>query len=94
MAQPKPHRSSSFDRCNVKDEVKLLLPEGYEVKVFKATSGDTGKEYFIQVLSCEHGPTILLCDCYAGKFVQPAEILGLGKDLRCKHVRDLLEVIK
>lgn len=94
----KEHRQSAFDEANVAEKVKLHIPEGYKVRVFKVLSRDSGNQYWVQVLqtSLLHSPNtqIILCDCYAGKFIQPLEVLGLADDLRCKHVKDLLEVLK
>jgi hypothetical protein len=91
----KEHRQSAFDEANVYDHVKMHLPKQYKLRVYKVTSNDSGKEYWIQFLSSNvDGTRIILCDCPVGKFVQPLEVLALAGDLRCKHVKDLLEVLK
>jgi hypothetical protein len=81
----------AFDEKNVRDSVKLVLPKEYKVKVFQVRSGDSGQNYWIQRII---GPKtdIILCDCPVGKFNQPAEILGLGNHLRCKHILNLMEL--
>lgn len=72
------------DEREVRNDVKDNLPKDREVRVFKVTSGDTGKTYWVQVMLCTKAVPIYLCDCPEGKFKIPLLILGL-REFTCKH---------
>ena len=72
------------DEKEVRTDVKDNLPNDWELKVFKVTSGDTGKTYWVQALRKKAGVTVFLCDCPEGKFKAPLLVLGL-REFMCKH---------
>ena len=92
----------TFEKKSVREDVKLNLPEGWDLQVYKVISGDTGKDYWIQILArftddhstgVRNEQVIPLCDCPEGKFKQPLAVLGL-KDFWCKHSKALVEFLK
>ena len=85
----KSHPITKYEECNLRDDVKLHLPEGFKAKVYKVTSGNSGKVYFVQLEWDKEGNLILsTCQCVAGYF----QILIAGTPC-CKHVKALLEVL-
>jgi hypothetical protein len=82
-----------YEECDVRDDVKLALPEGWSLRVFRVQSGDSGEKYYVQIMQTRHSPQpICLCDCMQGKFLAPLSILGLGEP--CKHGSNLLAFLK
>lgn len=72
------------DEKEVRADVKDNLPNDWDLKVFLVTSGDTGKKYWVQVMTERNTAPVFLCDCPEGKFKAPLTILGL-RDFMCKH---------
>lgn len=80
-----------FEEFNVREDVKLNLPDDWKVRVFRVVSGDSGKKYWVQVVSHEVQGKLgkrydrsFLCNCNDGWFKVPLLILGL-QDFTCKH---------
>jgi len=84
-----------YEEKELREDVRLNLPNHWKCQVFKVTSGDTGKEYWVQIIGSggHHLNQIVLCDCPEGKFHQPLTVLGL-KDFICKHGQNLLAFLK
>lgn len=87
-----------FDEANVREDVVLLLPSNFTVRIFHITGSKSGKEYWIQVMfdstrrnSLSHA--ICLCDCPQGKFLAPLSIVDV-QDKRCKHALALVDYLK
>lgn len=89
----------SYSQKDLLDEVKENLPEDYSLLVYKVTSGDTGKEYWVQLMYHAskpggfHNQIFAMCNCNQGTFRLPLTVLGM-KDFFCKHVTNLLEFIE
>lgn len=68
------------------------------LEVYKVTSGDSGKKYYVQVLSIERemgrvpNTTILVCNCNEGYFRIVLAILGIEDP--CKHTIHLKEYLE
>lgn len=90
-----------YDKVDVRDDVKIQLPDNWKLEVYKIVSGDTGKTYYVQVLkevwekssgndsgSCP----IYLCNCPEGTFRASLSVVGLGP--ACKHAEHLAEFLK
>jgi len=87
----------SYDEKQIRDDVKLNLPDEAKVRVFHVTSGDTGKKYWVQLLRIIDPATgrlsmITMCDCQQGYFQLPLSVLGLK--ICCKHAENLLEFLR
>ncbi len=87
-----------YDEKELREDVKLNLPEDWKCRVFKVTSGDSGKTYWVQLLSNDYAAlnvkrmTLSLCNCSEGYFQLPLSVLGLK--MCCKHASNLLEFLK
>ena len=85
-----------FDEKDVRDDVKLNLPDDWKLRVFHVTSGDSGKKYWVQILTTRnplrYESAITLCNCNEGYFQLPLSVLGLKKC--CKHAERTLDFIK
>lgn len=80
----------SVDEKDVREDVQLALPKEWKLRVFAVVSGDTGNEYWVQILKNKTiSKPICLCDCAGAKFVLPLLTLGL-KD-PCKHAQYVLD---
>jgi hypothetical protein len=95
-SESKSNASWAFDQIDIRDDVDLALKDSdWKLRVYKVLSGDSGEIYWIQWLHLgerEEGPgtDIILCDCLAHKFQHPLEVLGMGQEVRCKHIIRLL----
>lgn len=92
-----------YEEKDLRDDVKLNLPDDVHCRVFEVTSGDTGKKYWVYLIWHHEGPlepkTILqlqratkihvLCNCPEGYHHAALTILGLS-DFFCKHTKNLL----
>jgi hypothetical protein len=89
-----------FDERELKDITKLKLPENYRLRVFLCTSGDSNKEYWVQLLMLRSDiqagrweKAIVLCDCPVGKFQgAPLTIVNAGEP--CKHGEALIQTLR
>jgi hypothetical protein len=83
-----------YDEKELRDDVKLNLPEGWKLRVFHVTSGDSGKKYWVQILrSSERSDFVIsLCNCDQGYFQLPLSVLGLK--ICCKHAENVLAFLK
>ena len=91
-----------FDEKDVRDDVKLNLPDDWKLRVFQVTSGDSGKKYWVQILDKRlldsesknkvTSSVITMCDCNEGKFQQPLSVLGLK--ICCKHAEETIGYVK
>jgi len=77
-----------YEEKDVRDDVKLKLPEEWWLRVFLVTSGDTGKQYLVQIMGTEKTKTICMCNCNYGLCQIPLSVVGLGPC--CKHAENLL----
>lgn len=67
--------------------VRKKLPRMYTARVFKITSGDSGKIYYVQLIHRHHVKArIALCNCKYGYFRAPLTLGGYKKE-HCKHIR-------
>lgn len=82
----------SYEELDLRDDVKLALPKGWTVRLFRVTSGDTGKKYHVYRIIGNNGVKISTCDCPEGYFRLPISILGLGDC--CKHFTNLEVFLK
>ena len=41
----------SYRKAEVRPEIEAGLPEGWKLKVYHVTSGDSGKKYWVQILT-------------------------------------------
>lgn len=87
-----------YDERDIRPDVELNLPPDWKLQVFKVTSGDSGKHYWIQVLrqkdwKASRRQTITLCNCPEGQFLAPLVVVGLGEH-RCKHATALLAYLE
>jgi hypothetical protein len=97
----------TYDEKELREDVRLNLPADWACRVFKVTSGDSGKSYWVQVMWNHAGPlepgtllrlqraqkVIILCDCPEGEFHQPLTVLGF-QDFVCKHGKNLLQFLE
>ena len=94
-----------YDKVDTRDDVTVKLPDNAKLEVYKTVSGDSGKIYYIQVLTLRSAPhyesgivlrlkpqIIYLCNCPEGTFRAPLSILGL--ECPCKHAEHLAEYLK
>lgn len=81
--------ANKFRNCEIREDVKLNLPDGWKLRVVEVTSGDSGKKYFVQYLSNkETKQRIVTCQCPQGYFQIPLTVLGFQESW-CKHARDV-----
>jgi hypothetical protein len=80
-----------FDEKNIREDVKLNLPNDWKLRVLEMTSGDSGEKYWVQYMENKNFHNhICICNCPRGLFHIPVEILGLYPEGRCKHVKTFL----
>ena len=90
---------TTYTKHDLRDDVKLHLPEPWKLDVYTVISGDSGKEYWVQYLWTSEWRVkyprthIVLCDCPEGKFKAPLIILGLSEHI-CKHGEGLLAFLE
>lgn len=82
-----------YDLLETREDVLREMPDGWRVEVYKVTSGDSGKEYFVQKVARPGVPRMYfyLCNCREGLFRIPVAITG-GRC--CKHTENLIEFLK
>jgi len=80
-----------YEELDLRDDVKLALPENWRLSVYKVTSGDSGKIYHVQQMFSSKGQVISLCNCSQGYFQLPLAVLGLKSP--CKHADNLNEFL-
>lgn len=87
-------KPNSYREADLREDVRLHLPEGWKLNVIELTSGSSGKKYWVQVLrdSKRNPKPVVLCDCPEGKFLAPLVILGLMDP--CKHGKDVLSYLR
>lgn len=86
-------RAWKYERKDVREDVETQMPDNWKLEVWLVTSGDSGDQYWIQVLTESlTGKTtpLYLCDCPQGKFKAPLSVVGLGP--QCKHAINLAAV--
>ncbi len=91
-----------YDQVEPRDDVLLGIPDTWKIEVYKIQSGDSGKVYYVQLLSSEipkivgrgdSGRTwIYLCNCPEGVFRAPLSVLGIESP--CKHASHLADFLK
>ena len=77
-----------YNKLEVRPDILEALPEGYTAEVYKVRSGDSGKDYHVQILHGPHLKDCVLCNCNSGYFNAMLTVLGLS-DFHCKHVKNL-----
>lgn len=89
-------RAHAFDEADrLSDKVRVGLPSGYTCRVFRSTSGDSGKDYWINLVwgpGQELTRPFAVCQCHDGFFKAPLSMLAIP-DGYCKHVQDLLALL-
>lgn len=81
-----------YDKVDVRDDIAdVLKGTSWTLNVYKTVSGDSGKIYYVQILTAKYG-SIYICNCPEGIFKAPLSILGLG--MPCKHAEHLAEFLK
>ena len=88
-----------YELVDTRDDVSLALKSTtMSTEVYKVTSGDSGKKYYVQVLSIEQemgrvpSTKVYLCNCPEGTFRAPLSVIGLGPV--CKHAKNLAVFLK
>lgn len=89
-----------YEQTVTREDVLTALPDHCTVTVYKVTSGDTGKIYYVQVLKIRWdfpnkqnaSQTVYLCNCPEGTFRAPLEVVGAGRG--CKHAENLAVFLK
>lgn len=83
-----------YDQVQLRDDVKLGLPEDWAAFIYKITSGDSGKTYYTTLLTNpKTKQTIQFCTCPEGMFRAPLAVLDAVPFL-CKHTENLLEFLR
>jgi hypothetical protein len=84
-----------YEIKELREDVEVNLPDNWTCIVAKVTSGDSGKPYWVQVMSDKKAPTQVLavCQCPEGYFKAPLTMIGL-RVFFCKHVVNLLAFLK
>lgn len=89
-----------FDERELNDTTKSKLPEQYRLRVFFCTSGDSQKEYWVQVLMLRADiqagrwdDAVVLCDCPVGKFQGAPLTISKGGG-PCKHGEALIQWLR
>lgn len=82
----------TYELVDTREDVRLGMPAGSKVEVYKVTSGDSGKKYYVQRVRIESGE-FYLCQCPEGTFRAPLGILRVVKDV-CKHAGNLAQFLK
>lgn len=89
-----------YEQVNLRDDVKLGLPEDWAAFIYKVTAGEEeGKRYSGQAYYCTllNNPkthqTIEFCNCPEGQFRAPLAVLNAVPHL-CKHTENLVEFLK
>lgn len=84
-----------YQKCDTRDDVKTGMPDGWKVDVYKVTSGDSGKQYYVQCISSLTMDDIYLCNCPEGTFRAPLGIVGASAPSKiCKHAENLAAFLK
>jgi hypothetical protein len=80
-----------YEEVDVRDDVKTALPDGVKLRIFKVTSGDSGKTWYTQILKWQ-GTEYYFCNCPEGWVRAPLEVLKAGE--LCKHPTNLVAFLK
>jgi hypothetical protein len=80
-----------YDEKPIREDVKLNLPDGWKLRVFQVTSGDSGKKYWVQLMDSAQSQ-MTFCNCAEGYFQLPLAVLGLKAC--CKHAGNLLKFLE
>jgi len=49
-SSPRKVKKWVFEECEPREDVRLALPDGWRLRVFRVTSGDSGDKYWVQIL--------------------------------------------
>lgn len=81
-----------YDLVDTRDDVKTEMPDGWKVEVYKVTSGDSGKTYYVQHVHWgDSKGSYFFCSCPEGIFRAPIAMTG-GKC--CKHAENLKQFLE
>lgn len=83
-----------YEKCA---PLKVDLPEGWSVEVWKVHSGDSDKSYYVQVLRGAHGTTPVestyICNC-GDAMIHGLNLVAIaGEGTGCKHSEHLDEYL-
>jgi hypothetical protein len=83
-----------YDQVQLRDDVKLGLPEDWAAFIYKITSGDSGKTYYCTLLvNAKTRQQIEFCTCPEGQFRAPLAVLNAVPHV-CKHTENLVEFLR
>lgn len=79
-----------YEKCA---PLNVALPDGWKVEVWRVTSGDTGKAYYVQVLTGAHGTTPVestyICNC-KDAMIHGQNLVAIAREsYGCKHSENL-----
>jgi len=81
-----------YEPAEIREDVEGQLPDNVKLHVYKVTSGDSGKKYYVQRLEIwtrnhDEPQVIYLCNCENALGALPLAILGVRDP--CKHAENL-----
>jgi hypothetical protein len=94
----KEEKGWTYEEKSPRDDLKLQLAGDWQVKVFKVTSGDSGKEYYVHLLyqlsySPKNKTPIALCTCPQGEYLHTPLVATGQYGSMCKHSIMLVEFL-
>lgn len=91
-----------YEQLDTREDVITAMPDNWTVRVYKVTSGDSGKKYHVQIVEeiravkllpgapgSDRKERIYLCNCPEGTFKAPLSIVGALPYGPCKHAQNL-----